>query len=381
MAANAILKTKLGPEGFSVRKVITEERANSIARNLEEYASKIKSHSNNSTGMIGAHYCLDALRFGFDRDVYRIATDVIGTDKLVFRDGPERFSIKNPGATQMVTHIDANMFNNEINDPRVQSLCCLQSKNEDGIPNGSLELLVNFHHYWNFASALFDPDNGLIQMPVANTRFHILPKDWDRFWLKNLIHHIVQYTQYLDYLNSYDFSDDEGPEAEWEFSMGYDSESDPESSDLKSNANIIQFYDKLVSDGITVPDTIQEIKWKIIDLEPGSMVFWDIRLPHRSTANKTDTPRIVIYGAYFPIHGPEWYSTPEAARLKTMVTKCHSYRNSFQPREERSDTKIDNWEEHNYIRNNPGLLQEIQSIITETQLSRRLVGLESYHWK
>ena len=133
-----------------------------------------------SVGMINIHYNRDVFDLiHMNERPYRILSRLYGTEHLVHRVGPERFGIKIKGSTDMIKHIDANLWHEEVNYPeRVQVLICVQIP-DDVQPrdSGTLELLLGFNRYWNFASALFHPSSGLFQcltVKIDSKDFHLI---------------------------------------------------------------------------------------------------------------------------------------------------------------------------------------------------------------
>lgn len=319
-----------------------------------------------SCGMWHGHYSLNKLRkIDFNPKLYEISASVIGTDKLAFRAGIERFSIKcgvtvdsdskrkAEGATDMPKHIDTCLFDDTPNyDFRIQSLVCLSVGN-DVAPrdSGTLNLLVNFHHYWTFARHVLHPRYGLVTMPNCSSRFHVLPDDWDTKYLLYLNGHAEAYTIFLHDRKRF-------------------------MQEFKIERQVFEFYKWLEEIGVRVPETFKLIHWKPIVMKPGQMVFWHQYLPHQSLRNKSATPRIVAYYNLHAIHGPEWYHSEEYRWLLDMATQAHFYYGidcGKYPRD------VKNTEELNYLRDT-GLLQDVVDLITTDPLARKLIGLDVYQF-
>ncbi len=406
----------LNDEGYLIRDVMSEEEADYLAKDLIDYTFDIvfenrgyevprdhplalnvltdknirnsliddatsesvwengnsrKPIISKSCGMFDGHYNLQCLeKINFSKRLYDISAEVMGTDKLVFRAGLERYSIKpgvrtDPqtnckaqGANDMPKHIDSNLFDANIpslsvNYPfRIQNLVCLSVGN-DVAPkdSGTLNLLVNMHHYWDFARHILNPQYGLVTMPVNTSRFHVLPKDWDSKYLPNLKLHIEAYTLFLHDRERY-------------------------AREFTITRQIHSFYEWLEKSDVRVPSIMKDIHWKPIVLRPGQAVYWHQYLPHQSLRNKSETPRIVAYHNLFPVPGPDWYNSEERRWLLEMATKAHFYYgkdNNNYPRD------ICNSYEYEYLRSN-GLLSNVLNYIKENPLGRKLLGIDPYNF-
>lgn len=345
----------------TVRKImINDNRNESVWKNGNSRNPIISK----SCGMADLHYNIKKMKMiDFNPKIYKIASEVIGTEKLVFMAGLERISIKpgivrDPqtkykaeGASDMNKHIDSCLFNDQINYPfRIQSLICLSSGND--VPyrdSGSLNLLVNFHHYWKFAGRLFHYKHGIVPLPKCDSRFQTLPSDWDKEYLPELIGHIKVFTLFQQ-----------------------DRQRCMEVYDIPNH--LLNFYNRLIEEGITVPDQYKDVHWEIIALKPGQMVFWHQYLPHQSLRNKSKTPRIVVYYSPHPILDSKWYGSENHAWLLDMVSSAKFYygvNNNFFPR------TIRNEHEYEYLRDNHQL-HDVINYIKSDPLARRLVGIDPY---
>jgi len=301
----------------------------------------------------------------FNPKLYKICTEVMGTEKLGVLSGIERFSIKpgavtDPetghkadGANDMPKHIDSCLFDDRPNYPfRIQSLVCLSVGDDVAArDSGTLNLLVNFHHYWVFAKHLLNPQYGLVTMPEEKSRFHKLPTDWDKKYLPLLKGHAEAYTVYLHDRKRY-------------------------MKEYSIDRETFEFYKWLTEQNVHVPEVMKDIHWKPIVLKPGQMVFWHQRLPHQSLRNKSATPRIVAYYNLQPIPGPEWYGSQHQKWLVEMATKAHFYYgidHNVYPRD------IKNIQEFEYLRDN-NLVKDTVDYITNNPLARKLIGLDHYEY-
>ena len=159
-------------------------------------------------GMTQIHFDEELLEnITFNERLYGEAVKIMGTKYLVHSYGPERFSIKAPGSTDMPQHIDVNLFDDTLNyEYRIQCLATIDI--DTVIPlrdSGTLCLLTYFHHYWEFARELFHPFRGLFPMMKETTRsrFFVLPSnkkgkdDFNKNYLPNLKKYGMLYTLYL----------------------------------------------------------------------------------------------------------------------------------------------------------------------------------------
>ena len=248
-----------------------------------------------NNGMISIHYNKTLLEIiTLNPKLYNHASKILGTDKLVHSEGPERFSIKVKGSVDMPQHIDSNLFVEKSNYPfRIQSLVTLSvGKDVNPRDSGTISIVTHFHLYWKFAGELFHPKTGLFPFSDVKTRFLALPtgsKDFDKYYLPLLKEHAKKY---------------------------YDGEEN-------------SFYDSLRKRNITVPKPEDEhLKWKPIEMEPGDMLFWHQHLPHRSLRNKSKTPRIVAYYSIFPVED-NWYGTKHQLWTSNQFEKCESYQRVY----------------------------------------------------
>jgi ectoine hydroxylase-related dioxygenase (phytanoyl-CoA dioxygenase family) len=58
-------------------------------------------------------------------------------------------------------------------------------------------------------------------------------------------------------------------------------------------------------------------------MKAGDVIFWRQELPHFSTANKTDTPRVCCYYSLFPVD-EDWYGSTEQKWLKKQVKELQA---------------------------------------------------------
>jgi len=305
-----------------------------------------KPRINKSTGMSNIHFDETKLQnIDFNPQLYEAASQVNDTPYLAFRAGAERICLKAKGSTDMKRHIDKNPFHPEINHPRrIQSLVCLSIDTEiNPRDSGTTNLLVNYHHYWEMAAALFHPVSGLLPLPDNKRRFYVLPTNWMKKYEPALQEHITGYTQYLH--------------------QGI----------APADRKVLDHYNTWRSMGITVPSEIKRPYWKPIPMKPGDVLFWTQDLPHQSLRNKSMTPRIVAYYNLFAID-KEWYDTPEREWLVHQFTNCQFHYDTNNGIYSYDIANPDEYEE--LTENNQ--IEQRSAISRATPLARQITGQERY---
>lgn len=305
-----------------------------------------KPRVSKSTGQSNVNFSEAKLRnIDFNEKIYKLSSAAYGTPHLAYRTGAERVGMKVKGTTDMPRHIDKNLWYDMVNYPiRIQSLVCL-SIDPDMNPrdSGSICLLINFHHYWDMAAALFHPVTGLVPMKDCKSRFFVLPKDWDKKYEPALLQHIEGYTRYLHH-------------------------------QIQPNEqSVAQVYANWKTAGIIVPTQVKRIYWKSIAMRPGDIIFWTQDLPHRNNRNKSTIPRTVAYSNTFPIDA-SWYGTEEHKWVVQQYSTCqfhYGVDNGNYP------YKIDNADEHDYLEET-GQIEARAAISRETELARLLTGQQQY---
>ena len=308
-------------------------------------------------GMASMHYIEELLNLvTYNPKLYEESVKVSGTPYLVHSEGPERFAIKAPGATDMSQHIDANLFDrdNSVNYPfRIQSLITLSiDTNINARDSGTLCLLTYFHKYWDFARELFDPKTGIsgCRFPEMKSRFFVLPtnnKDnqhFDKNYLPSLKKHASEYSKYV----------------EGERGAAYDS-----------------WYKKLHAKGVRVPESasgyLEKMDWKPIPLQPGDMIFWHQHLPHRSLRNRSNVPRICAYYSLYPVTR-DWYATKQQKWVQRQFQTCEYY---YGVNAGKYPTVPVNTEEIEMMKDG-GKIDRIAALSTSTEFHRRITGQESW---
>lgn len=293
-------------------------------------------------GMIDIHFnpvCLELI--ATNPSLHKVAALMYGQNELVHR-GTERVCIKGPGSTDMLKHLDANPFYPEVNYPvRLQSLVCVNVDTQiDPRQSGTLCVLANFHHYWDFFGALCHPKTGLEddRFPDDKSRYFILPtgrNGWDNHWLPLFRKHITAYTAF--------FHDGKQP-------------SDP---DLRN------MFPQLKAQNISVPYTVKALRWTPIELEAGDMVFWHQHLPHYSVRNESQIPRVACYYSTFPV-APGWFGSEQQKWAAKQITKGHFYYDGQEV--------VKNPEEVQYLADHPEVMEQIRTLCSRNEFTRKLLA-------
>lgn len=244
-----------------------------------------------STGMSEQHYIPEVLEsVAFNEKLYQVMSELYQTEKLVHRAGIEKICFKAPGASDMMKHIDRCLFEETVNYPvRYQCLVTLNiSASTQPRDSGTICILVNFHHYTDFAAKIFDPHTGIHPFPKeAPSRFFKLPTGFDKYYLPKLRKRIQEYTLNLD-------------------------------------SKYSKFYRQLRRDGVIVPEEILPLEWKVISGKVGEAIIWDQRLPHYSTRNRSKRARICAYYSVFPVDD-EYYKSEERKWLTRQIKRLEFY--------------------------------------------------------
>lgn len=318
----ALRRKKFGEKGFS-----------SVWKN----GNSRKPYLSKNCGMIEHHFNLEMLRkVTFNEKLYEAAANVYETPFLVHKEGPERYSIKAKGSTDMPKHMDMNLFYDSLNHrTRIQSLVCLKV-GDDVKPrdSGTLCLYINFHHYFDFARELFHPERGLVPFPDLKSRFFVFPKNWRKKYEPALLKYAKEYTIFL------------------------------QNGEKSQNA----YFSKLQKLGIKVPNEMLPLEWKPIVLEPGDLVFWSQKIPHFSLRNKSNVPRIVSYFSLFPV-SKDWFGSKENSWVRYQFQKGVFYQSGR--------FTICNPEEHNYLIKSKKI-KDVRALCNSNKLSRKLCGEENW---
>lgn len=315
-----------------------------------------------STGMINIHYnplVLD--KIAFNPVLYQVLSALYGRIQngilqprleLVHLYGPERFSIKSLGSTDMPKHIDANPFHSEVNYPeRIQSLYCVEVDSQiNPADSGTIAILENFCFYFGLLGNLCHPKTGVLPFPESRSRFFLLPNKFNSDWLLKINQLARLYTNYYHL----------GIRVEPCLNLGTLS-----SDQLESR------FEELKQAGKVVPSQFREIKWKVIHLEPGDFFCWSQYTPHYSCRNKSEIPRMVCYYSIFPVQ-KTWYNTSHQRWLQQMFTNRAFF---YSTNAGEYQTTIKNPEEYEYLQTQNS--DEYLILLTD-QLRGKLSGCKSW---
>lgn len=227
-----------------------------------------------NNGMINIYYIRKLHKYlHFNPQIFLLIANLYGHNQIGFTRGTDRVSFKVNGSVDMPTHLDYNLFNDKINfDPvRVQSFfnCSVPSTNEVSVrDSGTIQVIPYFHHYWEIAQRYFVSD-GL--HPLSNEEYAKITQPLGKQFNKEL----PAFNTFLHHLHLY---------AENRLPSNHITE------------EIISYNDLLN----TLPLEYHELKWTPIELRAGDLMCWNHKLPHGSLRNRSNTPRIVSYLAFFP---------------------------------------------------------------------------------
>lgn len=281
----------------------------------------------------------------FDPRPYQILSQAYEKKELVHSSGPEKICLKPPGATEMPIHCDRNLWCEANNySERIQAFLAVEVPST-GLwdQRGGLEVLANFHHYWDLASALFHPETGLVPFPAGNSRFHVYPKDFNRTYLP-LLQKVARF-----------------------FTRWFHHDEDPETVGYISGEELLDFFNRIeFSDP---PEEYQPIEWEVIQYHPGDLVLWSQNLPHRSLANKTDEMRAVIYYSVFPVT-PEFDESEQRVWVREMF---HQAKFFYTVEANQYSRQTRNVPEYLYRQ-----AHGVPEYYLKTKLSRRLSGERSW---
>lgn len=227
-----------------------------------------------------------------------------GTQRLGYIHGPDRICIKGKGAEDMPRHLDHHLFYDysykrgyDGRFPRrVQAFVC--GRVPQDVPlrdSGTLEVIPYFHHYFALARVFFHPQDGLFPLPDNKSPFHILEGNFEA-GLEAFNAFIRAYTPVYAALC-------DGLEPE----------------EIDADEDVILFA---LTYRIPVPtEQIYQLAPTPVACQPGDLVCFDQRLPHRSLRNLSRQARIVFYVRLFEIP-PGWYGSQEHRTLLENNARC-----------------------------------------------------------
>lgn len=162
-----------------------------------------KPYWSKNNGMYNVYYNRDCHKaIHFNPDTYVIIASLYGHNKIRLTRGMERLciklgeikikndegeTIKYPGSTDMPTHLDYHLFNDEINTDRdrVQAFVCIEVDEEiDPRNSGGLQVIPYFHLYWDIAKRYFRKDG---KHPLSEEEYKVFtPQPWGKQFNKEL---------------------------------------------------------------------------------------------------------------------------------------------------------------------------------------------------
>lgn len=231
----------------------------------------------------------------FNPTVVEHIANLYNEHKLAYLHGPDRVSVKVRGTNDMPLHLDHNLFH-RLTEPgldgrfeeRVQALVCGSIPTDvDLQESGTIALIPYFHHYFVLAKEFFHPQRGWRPLTDKKRPFHKLGKE------------------FLDLLD--DFND-----FIREYTPVYHALKDGQPSDsIRGNREVIQFAEQHFID---VPEECHTLELTPLACEPGDLICFNQKLPHRNLRNNSLTPRIAYYVRLFKI--PEgWHGGHEHQAL------------------------------------------------------------------
>lgn len=307
-----------------------------------------KPHINQTDGMVSIHYNLAAKKYvdGNWRFYRTLQKHYRNYPHLAFMCGPERGGVKGPGSKQMKLHIDAgHNFNypelSKLNYPtRLQCMAMITRDISGKLEkSGTIELLINYHHYFNLFS-LATREDGVLPLGLSERRFFVLPDNFEKDFLPKLNDIAKQYTDY--------FYKKKQPSKEY-----------------------LGFFKNCRKLALEVPRKFRECKFQAIDVRPGDIVIWSQYLPHRSLANSSDDMAMRLYYSLFPVE-KKWWKTEEAKWVRHQYKNFESFYSTnrgnynYNPR---------NADELDYIKKKK-LHKELRRVFNRRKWIRRATGFE-----
>lgn len=289
-----------------------------------------KPHWSKNNGMFNVYYNRDCHRYiHFNPDTFLKVASLYGHNKIRLTRGMERLCIKlgeikikdkegknirYPGSTDMPTHLDYHLFNDEINmdRERVQAFVCIEVDDEiDPRNSGGLQVIPYFHLYWDIAKRYFREDG---KHPLSVEEYKVFtPQPWGKQFNKEL----PKFNEFLKKLHG---------------TISATSKEEAEYKDLLH----------------TLPAEYRELKWTPLAIKKGDLVCWDQRLPHSSLRNKSSIPRIVSYVTFMPSPSKSLgydYEWEGSEQQKNLIEAIKSGKDGFH-----QGTNRDNKLEIKYLR-------------------------------
>lgn len=261
-----------------------------------------KPYWSKNNGMYNVYYnrdCHEAIHF--NPDTFLKVASLYGHNKIRLTRGMERLciklgeikikneegkTIKYTGSTDMPTHLDYHLFNDEINmdRERVQAFVCIEVDEEiDPRNSGGLQVIPYFHLYWDIAKRYFCKDG---KHPLSEEEYKVFtPQPWGKQFNEEL----PKFNEFLQKLHSIE----------------------------ENNEEMDEYHDLLH----TLPTEYHRLEWTPLKIKKGDLVCWNQRLPHSSLRNKSSIPRIVSYVTFMPTpsksrgYDYEWEGSEQQKKL------------------------------------------------------------------
>jgi hypothetical protein len=223
----------------------------------------------------------------FNEDLYNIVSTLYSVlsgkeEDCIYLYGPERVCVKPQGSTHMPKHIDCDITcykeNTDLKHSpqthplsmfRVQTITCLQIDTEEK-NNGRTDLLSGYNNYFLLGAYFF---RKIIPKPKEEVGHRFTPVVVQEIFSKHL-------DSFLEHIN--DLYDKKGkllPKEDTPYS--------------KERSTYERIYNSL-------PKKKIKIEWIQPVVEPGDVLCFDQRLPHRNTKNDSPISRVVCFASFYP---------------------------------------------------------------------------------
>lgn len=253
-----------------------------------------------NSGMINICYNPDVREHvHFNPAVYHHIADLYNTPNVAYIHGPGKVSVKVEGSTEMPLHLDHNLFYRTRRvgadgrfDERVQAFVCGSIPKDVPLHHsGTIELLPYFHHYFKLAREFFHPKRGMIPLRNQRAGLHKLGKHFEK--------HLCEFNLFVrEYTPVYHAIQAGIPQEK-----------------IEARKEVLQFA---LKHNIEVPKQVYPLSLTPVECNPGDMVCFNQKIPHRNLQNQSQTPRIVFYVRLFMV--PEnWYGSQEHSQLLAQI--------------------------------------------------------------
>lgn len=205
----------------------------------------------------------------FNREIYRRVqfcySSILGREvDLVYKNGPDRVSIKPPGATEMPKHIDIYLTR-PVEQHRVQTVVTLQAAGQ--ICDGSTELLEGYSSHFDAGCYWFGKHSEFFCSSLPQQ----LGKSFDSL--------LPEFNEWLN--------------------------------EFYADGHLSRSYDCPVP----LPQKRTSIRWIQPLVTAGDILCFDQRTPHRNTKNRSSVTRIAAFVSLYPTE--QWNRTYSIADIFT----------------------------------------------------------------